>query len=52
MIIKLAMINFNLKGSDIMSELFEEVSLETAERNLQIVNCDVEGGCGIGCVNS
>lgn len=34
-----------------MESLFEEVTLETAQQNLPIVNCDVKGGCGIGCVN-
>ena len=38
-------------GSDSMESLFEEVTLETAQHNLPIVNCDVKGGCGIGCVN-
>lgn len=40
-----------MKGSDSMESLFEEVTLETAQHNLPIVNCDVKGGCGIGCVN-
>lgn len=47
----MSMINECVKGSDSMESLFEEVTLETAQHNLPIVNCDVKGGCGIGCVN-